>query len=188
MSWKRWQFWSFPEQWVPAGQTSHSTWLLPSDEFLPPSLPKNSDISHVLEKVLICIFLAAMLDVLVPFLGQPRAEFSKLNESIIFLVFSLQEEYSTYHHLLPCCAVLEEQGDKDGQTYTWAVHLYKHRWYSNVYYIILYYIILYYIILYYIILYYIILYYIILVPSIYNTLKTRCFITTVLYVATCFGR
>ena len=30
--------------------------LLPSDEFLTPSLPKNSDISHILEKVLICIF------------------------------------------------------------------------------------------------------------------------------------
>jgi hypothetical protein len=30
--------------------------LFPSDEFLPPSLLKNSDISHILEKVLICIF------------------------------------------------------------------------------------------------------------------------------------
>jgi len=30
--------------------------LLPSDEVLPPSLPKNSDVSHILEKALICIF------------------------------------------------------------------------------------------------------------------------------------
>jgi len=49
--------------------------LLPSDEFLPPSLPKNSDISHILQKVLICNFLAAMLGVLFPFLGQTVSNF-----------------------------------------------------------------------------------------------------------------
>jgi hypothetical protein len=105
--------------------------LLPSDQFLPPSLPPKEQwrISRIMEKVLICIFWQRY-SMFSSVSWANRAEFSKLNEPIIFPVFSLQEEYSTYHHLLPCCAVLEEQGDTDGQTCTWAVHLHKHRWYS----------------------------------------------------------
>jgi hypothetical protein len=103
--------------------------LLPSDEFLLPSLPKNSEISRIVEKVLIYIFGSDFV-CSISVSWTTHAEFSKLNILIIFPVFSLQEEYSTYLRILPRCAVLEERGGTDGQTQIRFVHLYKHRMYS----------------------------------------------------------